>query len=155
MTSQAPPTNYPPADLNQSLSLQASLTTPTSFKPSAPYTAMNVQSQQQVRPTSVTHDQARKSHDVSHDDRPPILHDAPRGRHDLNPVWAQDPMGEDSNDSIKVQAQLVDPEMSRLGTQMDVWCHDLKRNILVRIKRGRGNHILGYFPFWVVVVGFS
>ena len=27
----------------------------------------------------------------------------------------------------------VDPELVRLGTQLDAWCLDLKRNVLVRL----------------------
>jgi hypothetical protein len=67
----------------------------------------------------MSHDRAQTSHDSRQDPDSAWL---PRGR----------AVEEDSDDSIRVQAQLVDPEMSRLGGQMDVWCHELKRNIMVK-----------------------
>ena len=63
-------------------------------------------------------------------------------RHEVLSMWPPDqtPTGEeeeveDWEDIAVVKTQLVDPEMSRLGTQLDGWCYDLKKNILVRTKK--------------------
>lgn len=53
-------------------------------------------------------------------------------KHLLDDVMGSHDQSHDLDDVIKAPG--VDPEMVRLETQLDTWCLDLKRNIMVREK---------------------
>ena len=91
-----------PSDL-QELNNQA---TPL-LRPPPPFTAMNVQQHEAV-PTSAASSLVSGSHD-----QPSESHE--------NQV----------EDESTLKSRDVDPEMTRLESQLDGWCLDLKRNVLV------------------------
>ena len=90
---------------------EATTTSPL-INPPPPFTAMNVRQQINPLPSPMengSHDQTPESHDVSMTES-----------------------NEQSREEM-IQPLGVDPEMVRLETQLDVWCLDLKRNVLVCI----------------------
>ena len=90
---------------------EATTTSPL-INPPPPFTAMNVQQQINPLPPPMengSHDQTPESHDISMTES-----------------------NEQSREEM-IQPLGVDPEMVRLETQLDVWCLDLKRNVLVCI----------------------
>lgn len=96
-----------PSDL-QELNNQA---TPL-LRPPPPFTAMNIQQREEI-PTSAASSLVNGSHDL-----PSVSHDNQVGSHDLD-------------DESTLKSHNVDPEMTRLESQLDGWCLDLKRNVLV------------------------
>lgn len=76
-----------------------------------PFTAMTVQHEIITQPN--------RSHDTHHQS-----HNVPSESHDESV---------ESHDEIGMRSHDVDPEMVRLESQLDGWCLDLKRNILVSV----------------------
>lgn len=93
------------------------------LRPPHPFTAMNVQ-QREPHPLSPVSTPGNVSHDfthTSHDSRV-RSHDFTRSSHDSQVR---------SRDLEQGGGHEVDPELARLGGQLDEWCSSLKHNVLV------------------------
>ena len=110
-----------PSDLQQ----------PSETRPPPPFTAMTVQHEMT---------QPNRSHDTHHQS-----HDVPSESYDES-VESRDESGMRSHDESGMRSHDVDPEMVRLESQLDGWCFDLKRNILVSARLKFGLCFINFGP---------
>ena len=67
--------------------------------------------------------------DLQHSETVPASVASAGRSHEPSP-GSGDPMPESHDEEVQ-QPLMVDPEMARLENQMDIWCLDLKRNVMV------------------------
>ena len=68
--------------------------------------------------------------DLQHSETVPASVASAGRSHEPSP-GSGDPMPESHDEEVQ-QPLMVDPEMARLENQMDIWCLDLKRNVMVK-----------------------